>query len=157
MQNGRSLKKQMVLFWGEAHYLQAEIQSLRDRRSRVIEAFLHEQAISQDVYREQLEAVTADIATLQDAVSTLQGDNLDIDRALNACAWVLENAARAWVTADLAGRQRLHDALFPDGLRYSGDPTSWNPANAKGWNALRLNSGEVSTVAEDRGLEPRRA
>jgi hypothetical protein len=129
--------------------------SHRTRRSRIVTAFLHDQTITQDVYVEELAAATADIADIKAEISRIHDQDLDIDRLFNASAWMLGNASRLWVNADLEGRQRLQQALFPDGLQYSRDRGFWNPATAKAFNIIGTLKADRSKLAGGQGFEPR--
>ncbi|MCK4504676.1 MAG: recombinase family protein [Candidatus Aegiribacteria sp.] len=135
--------------------LQSYLSDLRHRRSRVINAFLHEQSITQDVYEEELAAVTDSVSTTQNEISGLQDHNLDIDRLFNASAWVLRNASNTWVSADLEGKQRLQQALFPDGLEYSMEEGYSNPRIAKAFNVIQTSKASPSKLAGGQGFEPR--
>ena len=120
-----------------------------------INAFLHDQSIAQDVYDDELASVTADIADTQTELARLQDQDLDIDRLFNASAWVLRSSANTWLSTDLAGRLRLQQALFPDGLQYSREEGYWNPVNAKAFNIIETLKADSSTLAGGQGFEPR--
>ena len=135
--------------------LQSHLSDLRHHRSRIINAFLHEQSITQDVYEEELAAVTEEITTTQNEISGLQDHNLDIDRLFNASAWVLRNSSNTWVSADLEGKQRLQQALFPDGLEYSMEEGYSNPRIAKAFNVIEASKASPSKLAGGQGFEPR--
>ena len=133
----------------------SHLNGLRQRRSRIINAFLHDQSIAQDVYDDELASVTADIADTQTELARLQDQDLDIDRLFNASAWVLRSSANTWLSTDLAGRLRLQQALFPDGLQYSREEGYWNPVNAKAFNIIETLKADSSTLAGGQGFEPR--
>ena len=134
---------------------QDHLSDLRNRRSRIINAFLHEQSITQDVYEEELATVTDNISTSQTEISKLQNHNLDIDRLFNASAWVLRNSSNTWVSADLEGKQRLQQALFPEGLEYSMEEGYSNPRIAKAFNVIEASKASPSKLAGEQGFEPR--
>ena len=114
----------------------------------MINAFLHEQSITQDVYEEELAAVTEEITTTQNEISKLQDHNLDIDKLFNASAWVLRYSSNTWVNADLEGKQRLQHALFPDGLEYSMEEGYSNPRIAKAFNVIDASKASPSKLAD---------
>ncbi|MHA1613669.1 MAG: hypothetical protein ACTSYJ_02425 [Candidatus Thorarchaeota archaeon] len=122
------------MFFDLLHH--TDLPDLRNRRSRIINAFLHEQSITQDVYEYELTSVTTGLNDTQTEISRLQDNNLDIDRLFNASAWVLRNSSNTWVSADLEGKQRLQQALFPDGLEYSMKEGYSNPRIAKAFNVI---------------------
>ncbi len=127
--------------------LQSHLSDPRHRRSRIINAFLHEQSITQDVYEEELATVTDEITTSQNKIASLQDHNLDIDRLFNASAWVLRNSSNTWVSADLEGKQRLQQALFPEGLEYSTEEGYSNPRIAKVFNVIQASKASPSKLA----------
>ena len=127
--------------------LQSQLSDLRNRRSRIINAFLHEQTITQNVYEEELASVTAGLSDTQTEISSLQEKDLDIDRLFNASAWVLRNSSNTWVSADLEGKQRLQQALFPDGLEYSMEEGYSNPRIAKAFNVIEASKASPSKLA----------
>ena len=77
----------------------------------------------------------------------MQDHNLDIDRLFNASAWVLSNASNTWVTADLEGKQRLQQALFPKGLEYRMDEGYSNLRIAKAFNVIEASKTCLSILA----------
>ena len=85
----------------------------------------------------------------------MQDHNLDIDRLFNASAWVLRNSSNTWVNADLEGKQRLQQALFPDGLEYSMKEGYSNPRIAKAFNVIEASKASPSKLAGGQGFEPR--
>ena len=105
------------------------------------------QSITQDVYEEELAAVTEKITTTQNEISTLQEQDLDIDRLFNASAWVLRNSSNTWVSADLKGKQKLQQALFPDGLEYSSESGYSNPRIAKAFNVIKASKASPLKLA----------
>ncbi len=135
--------------------LQSNLSDLRQRRSRIINAFLHEQSITQNVYEDELTSVTTGLSDTQTEISRLQNNNLDIDRLFNASAWVLRNSSNTWVNADLEGKQRLQQALFPDGLEYSMKEGYSNPRIAKAFNVIEASKASPSKLAGGQGFEPR--
>jgi len=65
---------------------------------------------------------------------------------------VLSNSSNSWVIADLEGKQRLQQALFPEGLRYIPEKDYWNPCNAKAFNVMETLKADSSKVAGGQGF-----
>jgi hypothetical protein len=95
--------------------------------------------------------VTADLSDTQTEISRLQDHNHDIDKLFNASAWVLRNSSNTWVSADLEGKQRLQQALFPDGLKYYMGEGYSNPRIAKAFNIIEASKASPSKLAGESG------
>ena len=91
--------------------------------------------------------LTEELATTQAEISRLQEQDLDIDRMFNATTWVLQRSCNTWLVADLEGKQRLQEALFPAGLLYSRNRGYWNPGTPKAFNTLEALKASPSRLA----------
>ncbi len=104
--------------------------ALKAKRQRVIEAFLHERAIS--TYQEQLDLLNEEIALAELEVYDTRLEELDIEAALNYATSALSNAAMFWTQCSADQKQRFQRVLFPDGLIFDGESyrtatTVWHP------------------------------
>ncbi len=66
---------------------------------------------------------------------------------LNSSEWVFSNSSNSWVSADLEGKQRLQQALFPEGLEYSMEEGYSNPRIAKAFNVIGASKASLSKMA----------
>lgn len=82
--------------------------------------------------------------------------DLQAETTTPASPWILENAAHLWVTGDLDSRQRLQQAIFPDGLGYSMDSGCLNPRTAMAFNILETLKTPSSNLVPEEGVEPSR-
>ena len=71
------------------------------------------------------------------------------------------NLAKTWLDADLARRQELQNALFPEGLRFSNQVLLFEPGNrtlmasvSEMWAALATGEGLETWMVGPPGFEP---
>jgi len=70
-----------------------------------------------------------------------------IVRLFNSTALVLSNSSNLGVIADLEGRQRLQQALFPERIRYYFVKGYWNSCMSKAFNVIETLKADSSKMA----------
>ena len=84
----------------EAIKLQATLETRRDtlkaKRQRVVDAFLHEHVIDKSTYHEQIDLLNEEIALADLEIYDTKLEELDIEAALNFATSALGNAALFW-------------------------------------------------------------
>jgi site-specific DNA recombinase len=95
------------------------LDELKHRKSRLVEAFVYKGAIDESTYQEERHNLDQQIALAELQHLEAHEDELDVQGALNFSEHVLSNAGRLWVESDLGGKQRLQQALFPQGVTFN--------------------------------------
>jgi site-specific DNA recombinase len=76
--------------------LQSRLDTLKARRQRVIDAFLHERSIDKSTYQEQVNLVDEEITLAELEIYDTKIEELDLEAALNFAVRALGNAAAFW-------------------------------------------------------------
>ncbi len=92
---------------------QRRLASLRERKQRLIEAFVYERTIDKQTYQEQLDKLSEEIALAEIEECDARIQQMDIQAAVSFGEFVLLNAPRLWADSSLDQKQRLQQALFP--------------------------------------------
>jgi site-specific DNA recombinase len=119
-------KEVFVKRWKEVHEaelveqarLSASIEQLRARKSRVVELFI-DGSLSRVEKEEQVLQIETDIFKQELALSDNHDDVTTAAGVIDFGTELMHNAPNLWKSADLKNRQRLQQAIFPDGLSYS--------------------------------------
>src|SRR5215475_10131845 len=96
------------------------LERLKMKKQRIIDAFVYERVIDKSTYEEQLAQVREEIALAELDIHDAKLDKLDIEAALNFATNALSNAAQFWLQCSLDQKQRFRRVLFPKGLRFDG-------------------------------------
>jgi site-specific DNA recombinase len=94
------------------------LDELKQRKSRLVEAFVYKGAIDENTYQEERLNLDQQIALAELEHIEAREDEIDVQGALGFSEYVLSNAGRLWVESDLSGKQRLQQALFPQGVSF---------------------------------------
>ena len=96
-----------------------QLTELRERKDKLVEAFIYQKAIDQDTYQRQLDKLTEEITLAEMAANDAKLEAFDVEAVLNFSEHVILNAARLWTEFSLEQKQRLQRVLFPEGVRFS--------------------------------------
>ena len=97
---------------------QRRLDELKQRKRRLVEAFVYKDAIDESTYQEERLSLDQQIALAELEHLEAREDEIDVQGALAFSEYVLSNAGRLWVESDLNGKQRLQQALFPQGMTF---------------------------------------
>ena len=95
---------------------QRRIASLEERRQRLLDAFIYQQAITQEIYQEQSTKLEAEIAAARIEAATIPSDDVDIAAVLKFAEQMVLNATQFWRESPLDQKQRFQRVLFPAGI-----------------------------------------
>jgi site-specific DNA recombinase len=133
--------------------LEYRVDSLKMKRQRVIDAFLHERLIDRPTYQEQLDVLNEEIALVDLEIYDTKLEELDLEAALNFAMNALSNAAQFWSQCSPDQKQRFQRVLFPDGLVFEGE--SYRTATTCiAFSYLEGISEGKSSLASRTGIEP---
>jgi len=98
--------------------LEGRLSDLRNRESRLEEAFLYEKAIDRETYERQRDKLRNDRTIAETEVDSIEQDDLDVGGLFTFAEHVLLNAGQLWRDADSTRKQTLQRAILQDGLRF---------------------------------------
>jgi hypothetical protein len=133
--------------------LENNLNRLRVKRQRVIDAFFHERVIDKATYEDQLAHVREEIAIMELEIYDAKLDELDIEAALNFATNALSNAAQFWTRCTLDQKQRFQKILFPNGLKFDGESFG-TVTTSIACNYLQGISSADSSLASRTGVQP---
>jgi hypothetical protein len=107
--------------------LGSRVDTLKAKRQRVIDAFVHEQLIDKSTYQEQVDLLIEEIALVELEIYETKLEELDVEAALNYATNALGNAAMFWTQCSADQKQRFQRVLFPDGLIFNGESNRTAP------------------------------
>ncbi|MCU1297357.1 MAG: hypothetical protein JWO91_1635 [Acidobacteriaceae bacterium] len=93
---------------------------------RAIEARIKGQLSANDLEKFK-EANNKSISDIEEQLKGLQSECFTMSQLMDDARRSIVNLAKAWLEADLARRQEIQTALFPDGLRFSPDFLFFEP------------------------------
>jgi site-specific DNA recombinase len=102
-------------------YLEAELARLKDRRTRLDNRFIYEEAIDRDTYQAHLARLAEETAVAEMQLHDARIEEIDVEGVLGFARQLAMNASRLWLEANLDQRQRLQAALCPQGIFVSRD------------------------------------
>ena len=109
--------------------LATRLDELVAKKDRLVEAFVHEQALDRATYDAHMARAEREIADLRNELAECSANLPDLAATLAFTESLLTDLAGWWGRLDMAGRAGLLHALYPKGLRYgqSGFGTSESP------------------------------
>jgi hypothetical protein len=99
--------------------LSQKIETLRDNKTKLEEAFVYQRAIDAATYQGMRAKLAEELTLAEMELRDAQADHIEIEAVLNFAEAVLLNASKLWKTAPTAQKQRLQQVLFPEGVTYS--------------------------------------
>jgi hypothetical protein len=90
---------------------------LKEREAVLEDAFVYERRIDAETYDSQRDRLREEIALARMELHDAQLEEIDVEGILGFAEHVLENAAQLWLESSPEHRERLQNALFPEGLR----------------------------------------
>ena len=133
--------------------LQSQLESLKVKRQRVIDAFLHERSIDKSTYQDQVNLLNEEITLTELEIYDTKIEELDLEAALNFAVSALSNAAAFWNQCSPEQKPRFQRVLFPEGLVFDGE--SYRTATTcLAFSYLQKFSVGNSSLASRTGIEP---
>lgn len=133
--------------------LLSRLDSLKAKRQRVIDAFLHERTIDKPTYQDQVNLLNEEITLAELEIYDTKIEELDLEAALNFAVNALSNAAAFWNQCSPEQKPRFQRVLFPDGLVFDGE--SYRTATTcLAFSYLQGFAEGNSSLASRTGVEP---
>ncbi len=126
---------------------------LEERKQRLVEAFVYQQALDPDTYRREMDRIREEEVMREVELYENRMDELDVEGVLAFAEHVVLNARRLWSEYDPQRRRHLQKVLFPKGLEFDGDSFG-TPVTCLFFRNLEAREGEESQMASPTGFEP---
>src|SRR6185503_331992 len=136
-----------------ASTLQSRLDSLKARRQRVIDAFLHDRSIDKSTYQDQVNLLNEEITLTDLEIYDTKIEELDLEAALNFAVSALSNAAAFWNQCSPEQKTRFQRVLFPEGLVFDGEGYR-TARTCLAFSYLQKFSRGNSSLASRTGIEP---
>jgi site-specific DNA recombinase len=133
--------------------LEDRIRGLRERETRLEDAYLFEKLIDVTTYERQRDRIRQDIAVSELELEDAKLDEIDVEGLLGFAEHVLGNAATLWLEADVDQKQRIQRALFPKGLEFE-DGRIGTAVTCLAFSEFRTSENSESGLASPTGFEP---
>ena len=112
----------------EKRTLQNRLNENKTLNLRAIEARIKGELSADDL--EKFKAANdKSISDIEEQLKALQSESFTMSQLMDDARRSIVNLAKAWLEADLARRQEIQTALFPDGLAFSPDFLFFEPRN----------------------------
>ncbi len=134
--------------------LERRIDDLKEKKNRLVDAFVYRAAINEETYREQMEELEERLTLTDIELQDAKTEELDVEALLQFAHAVLQDAERLWVESPLEHRQRLQEVMFPEGLSYTEDGEFGTAVTCFAFNVLPEDWREIEMVASPTGFEP---
>ena len=125
----------------EQRTLQNRLNENKSLNLRAIEARIKGELSADDLEKFK-EANDRSMTDIEVQLKALQSECFTMAQLMDDASRSIVNLAKAWLDADLARRQEIQTALFPDGLRFSPDYLFFEPRN----HTLMQQVSELVTV-----------
>jgi site-specific DNA recombinase len=133
--------------------LEQKIARLKERKQRVLDAFLHDRVIDKATYQEQASRLDEEITSAQLDLNETDREELNVEAALEFAEEVLSNPGKLWKELPTPQKQRLQKVLFPKGVQYSAAGFGTD-VTCSIFSLLRPKYDDESSMATLTGFEP---
>lgn len=101
--------------------LKRDLETLKERKSKLVEAFVYEKKLDPKTYQEETDKLQVEIGLKELEVNQRHGEDLDMEEILDYAEFVISNPGKLWKDSPLDPKQRLQKVLFPKGLKFGQD------------------------------------
>lgn len=123
----RALRATLLRAWEEqrgeaptqAAVMRARAVDLRQRKERLVEAYVCRQAIDRETYEQQLARINEGLALAELDRHEAESEALDVEGLLNYAEHLALNAGRMWKAFSHAQRLELQGFIFPEGVTWT--------------------------------------
>ena len=129
------------------------IETLLQKKDRIVEAFVHTHAIDERTYRRQIDRLDGEVASAESAAAEARLDELDVEAIMDFAEALLSEPATLWLQASPDQKQQLQKAMFPEGTTYRGGAFG-TAATSSVFTLLRPIEAQDGGMASPTGFEP---
>ena len=92
-----------------------------EQRSGVNEELVEEGIYTIDKFKEKVSAIEVKLAALKSSLSETIIDAGEMETCVNECLRFLEHLPKTWINLSPNNKSKLHEILFPEGIRFDGE------------------------------------
>ena len=133
----------------EQRQLSARLNQEKTLNRSAIEARIKGDLTAED-FEDMKAHIKGRIQDMEEQLESLSSLRFTMDQIMADAAISVMNLAKTWLDADLARRQELQNALFPEGLRFSNQVLLFEPGNR---TLMASVSEMLAALAKGEGLE----
>src|ERR1019366_8108108 len=104
---------------GQVRGLERQIEKLKERKRKLLQAFIYDQTLNRSEYVEMRQPLDAELAFVEENVRLARAAEVEVDTVLDFAESLLLNIASAWERCTLDQKQRLQQVVFPRGVDYA--------------------------------------
>jgi site-specific DNA recombinase len=130
-----------------------KVRELMERKAKLNEAYIYQQAISQRDYQEMKAPLVAELALAEIEEREARGEELDIEAVIDFAENVFMDAARLWFEMSTDQKQRFQQVLFPEGVDFT-DGNYRTTATCLMFSGLEPKQPEKEQLVALTGIEP---
>ena len=127
---------------------------IKQKLSRLDEAFLFERSIDIDVYDRHTEKLRQELTLLNIDRHADQVEDLDVEGILAFAERILPRASDLWIQASLEQRQRFQRLFFPEGISVDGNGFVGTAVTALAFSCLQPVADGKERLVDQTGIEP---
>jgi len=132
--------------------LKHHLEDLNQRKERLEEVFIEEQAIDRETYQRRHDKLDEQIMLVEMEERDAKLESYDVDGVLAFAEHVILNAARLWSEFSSDQKQQLQKVLFPQGVSFA-DGIYKTTETCLIFNLLQESEGEKTSLATLPGIE----
>lgn len=108
--------------------LKRRIESIAQRKNRVVDAYLHEGKIDHTTYHDQLDRLREEHALAETELNEARVEELDIEAVVNFSADAIDDASRFWICINARPKATVSKGIVSK-RSYVRRREIWNPRN----------------------------
>jgi hypothetical protein len=132
----------------------ARVEKIRRRKAQLVEAFVYQQTIDAETYKEQLDRIEDELAFA--SADAIDGDLevADLEGTLAFAEHVITDPARAWAEFNAEQRRRFQKLVFPEGIAWGPGDGIGTAVTSRVFSYFREIRAAKSHLVAPTGLEP---
>lgn len=159
----RLLRKALTHLWQQveaergSHSATARqaIDTARERRAQLIDAYIYEKALPETDYRERLAVLDREILEAEERLSGAEAPALgDLGGLLDYAERLVTGAAESWCRFEPDLRRRFQPLLYPAGVTFNSESGFGTPETCLLFRGFGDGNGAGGTLVEQKGFEP---
>ena len=133
--------------------LQLRLEALKEKREKLVTKYVYEEAISKEIYEDQLAKLETQIDQVKTEQYNAKSDSIDISAIIRLAENILKRPLELWERGNLEQKQRLQDVFFPEGMTYDGEKLG-TAVTSSIFTEIGGFLGHLEELAPREGFEP---
>ena len=133
--------------------LQAKIDNLKNRRDRLVDAYVEDKKIDQETYESRLESIKADMQEAESLMPTATISETQLSNVITKSKAMLTDLSKTWNRLEIKQKVAFQQLIYPQGLTCDGDKLG---ITKKSWLFIDFmdENNQKYGVVRRPGLEP---